>query len=169
MRGRAGRWSAVLVVLLLSSAVRAQDGNPLVPAPVRPTHLTVAAHVGAVVVSPGATVSLLADITPNPGIHVYAPGSKGYVPIALTIATKKDITPGKIVYPQSETLFFAPLSETVLVYQKPFRLTRPVTLAKSVKTGTTVVITGSVDYQACDDKICFVPEAVPVSWTVRVK
>ena len=77
MRGRSGRWSAVLVVLLLSSAVRAQDGNPLVPAPVRPKHLTVAAHVGAVVVSPGATVSLLADITPNPGIHVYAPGSKG--------------------------------------------------------------------------------------------
>jgi DsbC/DsbD-like thiol-disulfide interchange protein len=169
MRDRSGRWLAVLVALLLSSAVTAQDGNPLVPAPVRPKHLTIAAHVGAVVVSPGATVSLLADITPNPGIHVYAPGSKGYVPIALTIATKKDITPGKIVYPQSETLFFAPLSETVLVYQKPFRLTRPVTLAKSVKPGTTVVITGSVDYQACDDKICFVPEAVPVSWTVRVK
>jgi DsbC/DsbD-like thiol-disulfide interchange protein len=169
MRGRSCRSSAVLAVLVLSSAVRAQEGNPLVNVPVRPAHLQVAAHVGAVVAAPGATVSLLADITPNPGIHVYAPGSKGYVPIALTVGSNKEITPGKIVYPQSETLFFAPLSETVLVYQKPFRLTRPVTLAKSVKSGTTVVITGSVDYQACDDKICFVPETVPVSWSVRVK
>jgi DsbC/DsbD-like thiol-disulfide interchange protein len=157
MRGCVPLWSVVGGAggLLLSShgrrmaTARARAGSP--------KHLTVAAHVGAVVVSPGATVSLLADITPNPGIHVYAPGSKGYVPIALTIATKKDITPGKIVYPQSETLFFAPLSETVLVYQKPFRLTRPVTLAKSVKPGTTVIITGSVDYQACDDKICLFP------------
>ena len=63
------------------------------------------------------------------------PARRDIVPIALTIATKKDITPGKIVYPQSETLFFAPLSETVLVYQKPFRLTRPVTLRQIGQAG----------------------------------
>lgn len=158
-----------LAAALVSGVALAQTDNPLVPPPVRPLHLTVATHVGSVVVPPGATVSLFADIVPNPGIHVYAPGAKGYLPIALTIPSKKEFRVDKTVYPQSETLFFAPSSETVVVYQKPFRLARPVTLAGSVKSGATITVAGTLDYQACDDKVCFVPASVPVSWTVRVK
>src|SRR5260221_966367 len=90
-------WSTALAVLLFSCAVLAQNDNPLVQPSTRPAHVAVAAHVGSVVVSPGATVSLMADITPNPGIHVYAPGSKGYMPVALTIATSKDVTVGNTV------------------------------------------------------------------------
>jgi hypothetical protein len=169
MHGRSRLPWTLLAMALVSGAALAQNDNPLAPPPARPLHLTVATHVGSVVVQPGATVSLFADITPNPGIHVYAPGAKGYLPIALTIPSKKEFRVDKTVYPQSETLFFAPLSETVLVYQKPFRLARPIMLGGSVKSGATVTVTGTLDYQACDDKVCFVPASVPVSWTVRVK
>ena len=35
--------------------------------------------------------------------------------------------------------------------------------------GSTVTVAGTVDFQACDDKLCFVPESVPVIWTVTVR
>jgi hypothetical protein len=38
-----------------------------------------------------------------------------------------------------------------------------------VRPGTTIDLTGTVSYQACDDKVCFVPASVPVSWTVDVR
>ena len=34
---------------------------------------------------------------------------------------------------------------------------------------STVAVAGTLGFQACDDKVCFVPESVPVSWTVTVK
>ena len=34
---------------------------------------------------------------------------------------------------------------------------------------STVAVAGTLEFQACDDKVCFVPESVPVSWTVTIK
>ena len=124
---------------------------------------------GARSVKPGGRVSLFLDIAPKQGIHVYAPGAASYVPIAVKLDSHVSVRAGKLTYPQSEILFFAPLGERVPVYQKPFRLTQGVTIAGSVKPGTTIALTGTVDYQACDDKVCFVPASVPVSWTIDVR
>ena len=33
----------------------------------------------------GGKLALFVDVTPKPGIHVYAPGSKDYIPIALKL------------------------------------------------------------------------------------
>ena len=32
-----------------------------------------------------------------------------------------------------------------------------------------VTLDGTLDYQACDDKICFNPESVPLSWTFTLR
>ena len=34
---------------------------------------------------------------------------------------------------------------------------------------TSVTIAGALEYQACDDKVCFNPARVPVSFTVMLK
>ncbi len=60
-------------------------------------------------------------------------------------------------------------------YQKPFTLVLEVTPeatpeARKAFSGTNeLVLTGSLDYQACDDKICYNPESVPLSWRVELK
>ena len=59
--------------------------------------------------------------------------------------------------------------ERVPVFQKPFRLTQDATIDKSAKSGSTLTIPGTVNFQACDDKVCYPPEKVAVSWTVAVK
>ncbi len=158
----------VLHVLFATALfIQAGGGLLLPPQTTGPKHLTVATSTSAASVAPGATVSLSVDVRPNPGIHVYAPGATDYLPIALTLEPAAGAAIGKTVYPKSETMVFA--DEKVPVFQKPFRLTRNVTIARTAKPGTTMLISGTLSYQACDDAVCFIPMSTPVSWTVAVK
>jgi hypothetical protein len=34
---------------------------------------------------------------------------------------------------------------------------------------TTLTISGTFEYQACDDKVCFAPQSIPLNWTIGVK
>lgn len=136
------------------------------PAP-KPGHATILPSPAEVNGKAGAKLSLFVDVTPKPGIHVYAPGSNDYIPITVKLSPQTQIKSGKVVYPKSEMMMFA--DEKVPVFQKPFRLTQDVTLDKSAKPGSTVTVAGTVSYQACDDRVCYPPESAPVTWTVLVK
>ena len=78
-------------------------------------------------------------------------------------------------FPQSEIYLFMPLNERVPVFQKPFRLVQELVLegtpqAQAALRGKdTVTVKGSLEYQACDDKQCFNPVAVPLSWTMNLR
>jgi len=158
-----------VVVLLFSIPLLAQGGNPLLsPGPAPPKHLTLTTGASLSSVKPGARVALFVDIVPNPGIHVYAPGAAGYLPIAMTLASARGVTASSTRYPKSQMLFFAPLKETVPVYRQPFRLARDLSVAASATPGTKLILGGTIDYQACDDTVCFTPESVPVAWTLPV-
>jgi DsbC/DsbD-like thiol-disulfide interchange protein len=157
-----------LIWTCVGSVLLAQQPSPLFSPPARPKHLVVATSVSAATVKPGGRVVLSVDVQPNPGIHVYAPGAKGYTPIALTVRPPRGLVVGETEYPKSDVFFFEPLAERVAVYQKPFRLMRTLTIAKTTKPNVRIAVSGTLDYQACDDRICFVPESVPVSWTVAI-
>jgi DsbC/DsbD-like thiol-disulfide interchange protein len=134
----------------------------------KPGHATVTPSPSDVDGKAGAKVSLVVDVQPKPGIHVYAPGSgEFYIPITVTLNPQPQLKAGKLVYPKSQTMMFA--DEKVAVFAKPFQLAQDVMLDKSLKPGASLVVTGTVNYQACDDKACFPPETAPVSWTVLVK
>jgi thiol:disulfide interchange protein DsbD len=149
--------------LVISAALFAQI---LSPAP-KPGHAAIVASPTEVNGAAGAKVALFVDVTPKPGIHVYAPGSKDYIPITVKLNAQPEIKAGKVAYPKSELMTFA--DEKVPVFQKPFRLTQDVTLDKSAKAGSTVTVSGTVNYQACDDRVCYPPESSPITWTVVVK
>ena len=138
----------------------------LTPAP-KPGHATILSSPAEVNGVAGAKLALFVDVTPKPGIHVYAPGTDNYIPITVKLNAQPEIRPGKVAYPKSETMTFA--DEKVPVFHKPFRLTQDVTLDKSATAGSTVTVSGTVHYQACDDRVCYAPESSPVSWTVVVK
>jgi hypothetical protein len=78
-------------------------------------------------------------------------------------------------YPASEIYHFRPLDERVEVYSKPFRLLKDVTILatpevqKSLAVMPALTISGALEYQACDDKICYNPARVPFSFTVAMK
>lgn len=133
------------------------------------TMATSASPTAAAPARPGSTVKLFVDVIPDPKVHVYAPGAKDYLPIALEIAPAAGVTIGKLTYPKAQDLYFEPLKEHVPVFSAPFRLVQDVAIGRGVKPGQSLTLTGVLKYQACDDTICFNPVSAPVSWTVTIK
>ncbi len=137
--------------------------------------LELTTHASDAVVAPGNRFSLILDVTPHKGMHVYAPGASGYKPIALTIAPQPFVQVPPMRYPASEIYFFRPLNERVPVFQKPFRLVQEVVLdatrdaMAALQGKDSLTLTGTIDFQACDDKVCYNPTTVPVTWTVALK
>ena len=133
----------------------------------KPGHASVTPTPAEVNGKVGGTVLLFVDVEPKPGMHVYAPGSTDYIAITVKLNPQPEIKAGKLAYPKSEMVTLA--GERVPVFQKPFRLTQSVSLARSVQPGASLAVTGTVNYQACDDKVCYPPESAPVVWTIAVK
>lgn len=133
------------------------------PAP----HAAVVVSASAASAARGSKVSLYVDVTPNTGVHVYAPGAKDYVPIVVKMDPQSNLTFAELQYPKSETMDFA--GEKVPVYEQAFRLVEDVQIGRGAKAGKTLTLTANVKYQACDDRVCFIPATVPVRWTIAVK
>ena len=169
---------SVLVVLLAAvpcalDAQPAKPSGPIVTADA--PHMTLMAMASEAQVVPGSRVSLVFDVTPRRGIHLYAPGKHTYQVVKVTMDPQPWLRAHATKYPASEIYHFKPLDERVPVYQKPFQLVQDVTIlatpaAKKALAGqTSVTITGRLEYQACDDTICYRPQSVPVSWTLALK
>jgi hypothetical protein len=127
------------------------------------------------IVAPGTHFSVVLDIRPGPRIHVYAPGVTGYKSIALAIESQQWVSMRAAQYPRPEDYHFKPLDEHVPVYQRPFRIVQDIAIDASpeaqaaLKDVSALTINGTLSYQACDDKICFNPQSVPLTWTVNVR
>jgi hypothetical protein len=138
-------------------------------------HMTITSYLTDQVAAPGTRFSVVLDIEPATSIHVYAPEVKDYRPIILRIAPQAGLLLKAAHYPPSEIYHFKPLDERVPVYQRPFRIVQDVTLDASrdaqaaLKSKTSLTITGTLDYQACDDNVCFNPQSIPLSWTIAVR
>ena len=100
-------------------------------------------------------------------MHVYSPDQTDYIPIALTIEAGPSFRLQPIRYPAAESFFFAPLNETQRVYSKPFRIEQPIIVGRDAP--ASLVVKGTIRYQACDDAICYLPQTIPVTWKVSVK
>ena len=160
-----------------SSAVlmRAGIGPQVTGTKVSSAHLDVTTYPSDSAIAPGNRITIAFDVVPHRGIHVYAPGASGYRVIAVTLESQPVIRAQPLQYPRSEIYFFKPLKERVPVFQKPFTLRQDVLLDGTPQSQTalrgkdSVTLNGTLDYQACDDKICFNPESVPLSWTFMLR
>ena len=126
-------------------------------------------------VAPGNRFSVALDIAPHHGMHVYAPGAKNYRVIALNISPQPFVRVLPTNYPASQIYFFKPLNERVPVYPKPFTLLQELVLEGTPQAQTalrgkdSVTLSGTLEYQACDDAICYNPASVPLSWTLTLR
>jgi hypothetical protein len=138
-------------------------------------HLELTSYATDQVATLGTHFSLVLDVRPAPRVHVYAPGVSDYKPVRLTLDAQPGVILRAVQFPKSEDYFFKPLNEHVPVYQRPFRIVQDVELDPSregsaaLKDITSISIKGTFEYQACDDKVCFAPQLIPLSWSIRVK
>ena len=138
-------------------------------------HLTLTTFATDRTAAAGTHFSVVVDAVPGSRVHVYAPGVTGYKPIALTIDAPPPLVVRDAQFPKSEDYFFKPLNEHVAVYQRSFRIVQDLEIdpspqaAAAIAERTLLPIAGTLTYQACDDKVCFTPQSVPLSWSIGLK
>ena len=166
--------------------------DPVEATRVSTDHLDVTTYLSDATITSGSRFSLVFDIEPVPGMHVYAPGADadGYRVIAVTMEPQPYLRFPPVEYPASETYLFEPLDEVEPVYLEPFTLVQDIVLEPRRENETalglraslvpddvpreeiafsgTLTVRGTLDYQACDDRICYNPVSVPLSWTVTL-
>ena len=163
------------IAAFFAAALAAVAGAGAQQAPSRPVLLNIQSHVSAERVAVGDTFAVTLDLTPAPAIHVYAPTVVDYKPIAFAVRPQPGLIVKKVAYPPAEKYVYAPLKQTIDVYQKPFHLVQELALDGSaagraaLKGMSTLTVQGTLSYQACDEKICYPPRTVPMTWTVAIK
>ena len=149
-------------------------GTPVQATQASTEHLELRAYTSDAAVALGTRFSLVVDITPKRNMHVYAPGAAAYRVVTLNITPQPHVRTMPMRYPPSEIYHFVPLNERVPVFQKPFTLLVEVVpeataeARKAFSGQAELVIAGSLEYQACDDKICYNPVSLPLSWKVAL-
>ncbi|MGH7486189.1 MAG: protein-disulfide reductase DsbD domain-containing protein, partial [bacterium] len=71
-----------------------------------------------------------------------------------------------VTFPPSRKLHLPAIDETVPAYEGEIHLVRTVTLDKAAS--GTLTLEGSLRYQACDDRLCYVPETLALKWVIPV-
>ncbi|HWF13890.1 MAG TPA: redoxin domain-containing protein [Candidatus Acidoferrales bacterium] len=134
-------------------------------------------HVGQSdrVAVPGNLVTLTAEVQLPPDVHVYAPGTKGYKPIKLVIEPASEFSFKQATYPVAKILYLPAIKEKVPVFEGKFKIQQEVKANSATDfsgalgtDGKQVTLKGTLEYQACDSTICFLPASVPVEWHLQI-
>jgi hypothetical protein len=138
-------------------------------------HIQLAVAQSDRVAAPGSRITLSADVKLPAGVHVYAPGAEGYRITELRIPQAAEYTPASSSYPKAKSLYLEAIKETVPVYEGNFRISQDVTVSFAREfmgslgaNGKTLEISGEFRYQACDARLCYLPEAIPLKFQVQV-
>jgi hypothetical protein len=122
----------------------------------------------------GNRVSLILHVSMKPKMHVYAPDVTGYLPVDWEMTSSagwRDLPPE---FPESKLLHLPAIDEIVPVYEGRFRVVRDVEIGANkqlrplVNADGTIAVEGVFHYQACDDKVCYLPQQIPLKWTFGV-
>jgi len=121
----------------------------------------------------GQRIALVLDVDLKPGMHVYAPGVQGYIAVDWSMAESPAVKVHEATYPASQQINLPAIHETVPAYKGKFQIVRDVTIGTDAQVKPALnekgelIIHGTFRYQACDDRTCYIPETLPLAWTVR--
>lgn len=135
--------------------------------------LSISTSASSATVATGYHVALVMDIDLKPGMHIYAPGVKGYIAVDWQMSDSGAARVFPVSYPQGKMLHLDAIGETVPVYFKHVRFVRDIAIGSDAKVKALVdqkgefTVQGTLRYQACDETKCYIPASAPVQWTFR--
>lgn len=138
-------------------------------------HVKLVTAASTSIVRPGQRILLAVEIEIPKGFHLYAPGVEGYHAVDWKMAESPAYRAHAVSYPGSRVLYLEAIKEKVPVYEGMLRLTRDLTAGedKNVKPllspNREWKLEGTLKYQACNDRLCYPPETVPLAWTLEVE
>ena len=160
----------LLAISLFGSVLAAAQTRA--PASAAPNHDQYVSMAPAkkLAIAAGNPAILELDFRVKPGLHVNSntPKSEFLIPTKIRFMPPTDLMVGKVVYPAGEelALAFSP-KDKLSVYSGDFRVTAQVSASRSATTGP-YTVHGELKYQACNDKACFPPQTLPITFNVVV-
>jgi hypothetical protein len=126
-------------------------------------------------VSPGNRFTLFVDVDPAPAVHVYAPDvCCGYQGLDLSVDPLPYVKAYPARFPAALPLEMAWADEPLTGYTSAVRVAVDVALARRqdlgpvLEAGRGLTMTGTLRLQACDDRVCWPPQSIPLSWHVEL-
>lgn len=151
-------------LLLLSVCAFAQEEF----GPKGPVVKFTATPVAVVTQGKAETVPLSFNVADGYHINSNHPKSDYLIPTALKVEATTDIVIGKTTYPDGQDMSFAfAPDEKLNVYAGDFKVDVLVRPLRSVQPGK-YVVRGTLKYQACDNKACYPPKNLPISFDVKI-
>jgi thiol:disulfide interchange protein DsbD len=119
---------------------------------------------------PGQTHGLTLEITIRPPYHINSdqPTEDYLIGATVDFKPREGVRYGKIKFPPGEMRKFSLAENPLSVYEGQIKVTAEVSLAADFK-GKTLLIEGTVGYQACDDMSCLPPADVEFASEVKVE
>lgn len=161
---RRRRFSLLGVALALVLGAGVSEAQILRPPTAEVTPLLAAGGV-----SQGAVVQAAIQVTLPEGLHTNAnqPRDPSLIPIVLTVDAPAGVSVEEIVYPEATDLAQEGIEELLAVYEQEFLIGVQLRVVDGMPLGS-VVIPASLRYQACDERVCYLPVTVPIEWRVNV-
>ena len=115
----------------------------------------------------GSTVRLVLNVEIEKGLHAQAnhPLEEYLIPMKLTLDTPAGVTFVDVTFPPAKDFLIA--GERAAVFEGNVLIGVRLDIAKNRALGP-LTIPGKLQYQACDDRMCFSPNTFATSWTLRV-
>ena len=135
---------------------------------VQTDHLKLTAYPSENSVRGGNRITLVIDVELPEKMHLYAPGVEGYKAAVFSIDENPLLRPHGAEFPEAEILHLPAINERVPVFEHEVRITQDVTVSPRAR-GPQLIVSGSFEYQACDDKICYLPTTVPFDFEIGVE
>ena len=138
---------------------------------VRTDHLTLTSYVTDDKVYAGNRVTLILDIELPPAMHLYAPGVKGYKAVGFQLDPHPNVRFFDTSFPKASIMNLPAIKERVPVYSGKVRIMRDIIVAtdENMRKDSNIEITGTFEYQACDDKICYLETKIPLNFFLVVQ
>lgn len=133
--------------------------------------LSLSSSASTATAATGAHVALVLEIDLKPKMHVYAPGVEHYIAIDWQMEQADAAKAQPATWPKPEVLRLDAINETVPVYRDHFRAVRDIVFGPDAKLKALanekgeITVKGTLRYQACDDRMCYIPASVPLQWT----
>jgi len=135
---------------------------------VRTDHMKINAFASQYTVRPGNRISIILDIELPDKMHIYAQGAEGYRSISFNIQENPALNIHDTEYPDAKVMYLEVIKEKVPIYENKVRISRDITLTPRYRRGN-LIISGNLDYQACDEKICYLPVQIPLKFELDVQ
>lgn len=137
-------------------------------------HVKITTTASTEKISHGQRILLAVEIEMAKGLHLYAPGVEGYIATEWKMPETPLAKAHEVVYPKSRVLYLEAIKEKVPVFEGKIRLLRDVTMGPdkalrgAMGEGNKVIIEAGLRYQACNDRLCYPPETVPLKWELEL-